>query len=106
MSMTTATRRNAGINQEYGWTPRGNLGGLIDSTEKDMQRLTGGSAADCDSSLKCSLANNPTGTLRTVTRVLHLMNVRDIEKKSHRQALVRAGKKALAMIGEYQGDRP
>lgn len=102
MTMTKAARENAGINQEYGWTPRGNLGGIIDSTEKDMNRLIGGSATDCDSSLKCSLANNPTGTLRTVTRVLHLMNARDIEKKSHRQALVRAGKKALAMIGEYQ----
>jgi len=102
MSMTKAARDNAGITPEAERMPRGSLGGLIDSTEKDMNILIGGSAADCDSSLNCSLARNPAGTLRTVTRVLHLMNVRDIEKKSHRQALVRAGKKALAKIGEYQ----
>ncbi len=77
------------------------LHGLIDATEKDMNRLINSSASDCQSTLDCQLANDPAGTLRRVTSVLHLMNFRDIEKKSHRAALLRAGRKALNQIGEY-----
>lgn len=100
MTMTKAARENAGLTPEAERMPRGNLGGLIDSTEKEMRALISTSAADCDSSLNCSLANNPADALRRVTRVLHQMNALGIEKKSHRQAMVRAGKKALAKIGE------
>lgn len=78
------------------------LHGLIDVTEKDMNSLINSSASDCQSSLNCQLANDSAGTLRRVISVLHMMNFQGIEKKSHRAALLRAGRKALNQIGEYR----
>lgn len=67
---------------------------------KDMNRLLGTSAADCNITIENDLNRDPAEALRTVIRALFHMNNNGIEKKAHRQALVRAGKKALGKIGE------
>lgn len=105
MSMQPATRqefeeglREDGIKQPV----RATLGGLIDKTEDQMTALIGTSASDCAISLNNDAERDPAGTIRKVLSVLHLMNFRGIEKKSHRQAMLRAGRKALNTIGEFQ----
>jgi hypothetical protein len=79
---------------------RAPLGGLIDRTEQQMTALINTSASDCGITLNNDADRDPAGTIRKVLSVLHLMNFRGIEKKSHRQAMLRAGRKALAEIGE------
>lgn len=78
------------------------LCGLIDRTEDQMNALINTSASDCAISLNNDAERYPAGTIRKVLAVLHLMNVRGIERKSHRQAMLRAGRKALNKIGEFQ----
>ena len=67
-----------------------------------MTALLNTSASDCAISLNNDADRDPAGTIRKVLSFLHLMNLRDIEKKSHRQAMLRAGRKALNTIGEFQ----
>lgn len=78
------------------------LCGLIDRTEDQMNALINTSASDCAISLNNDAERDPAGTIRKVLAVLHLMNFRGIERKSHRQAMLRAGRKALNNIGEFQ----
>ena len=105
MSMQPANRqefeeglREDGIHQQQ----MEKLGGLIDSTEKKMNALINTSADDCAISLNNDAERDPAGTIRRVLAVLHLMNLRGIERKSHRHAMLRAGRKALNKIGEFR----
>jgi hypothetical protein len=78
------------------------LCGLIKRTEDQMNALINTSASDCAISLNNDAERDPAGTIRNVLAVLHLMNIRGIERKSHRQAMLRAGRKALNKIGEFK----
>jgi hypothetical protein len=103
MSIQEATRQDfeEGLREDGIRKPvRAPLGGLIDRTEQQMTALINTSASDCAISLNTDADRDPAGTIRKVLSVLHLMNFRGIEKKSHRQAMLRAGRKALAEIGE------
>jgi len=103
MSMQEANRQDfeEGLREDGIRNPAGaTLGDLIDRTEQKMTALINTSASDCAISLNNDAERDPAGTIRKVLSVLHLMNFRGIEKKSHRQAMLRAGRKALAEIGE------
>lgn len=105
MNMQTVTRQEfeEGLREDGVRQPvRGTLGGLIDNTEKEMTALIGTSASDCAISLNNDAERDPSGTVRKVMGVLNLMNARGLEKKSHRQAMLRAGRKALNKIGEFE----
>jgi len=65
-----------------------------------IRSLINTSASDCAITLNNAADRDPAGTIRKVLSVLRLMNFRGIEKKSHRQAMLRAGRKALTEIGE------
>ncbi|WP_228285589.1 hypothetical protein [Marinobacter sp. bablab_jr008] len=106
MSMQTVTRQEfeEGLREDEARTAvRASYGGLIETTqEKEMTALIGTSADDCAISITSHAETEPVETIRKVIRVLELMNSRGIEKKSHRQAMLRAGRKALNKIGEFQ----
>jgi hypothetical protein len=44
--------------------------------------------------------SSPVRTLTKVAETLHYMNANGIEKISHRKALMKAGRKALNVLGE------
>ncbi len=105
MSMQQTTRQEfeEGLRQDGIQNPnRAALGGLIDRTEQQMTALLGTSASDCAITLSNSADRDPSGTVREVLSLLQLMNARGIDKKSHRQAMLRAGRKALSAIGEFR----
>lgn len=64
------------------------------------ENLIGVSAGDCESTLMCRVANNPLDALGLVAKTLQYMNEQRIEKISHRRALVKAGRAALATLAE------
>jgi hypothetical protein len=68
--------------------------------EKEFNRLLGSSCSDCAITMENEVASDPAEALRTALRTLLHMNQKGIQKKAHRQALVRAGRKALGKIGE------
>lgn len=68
--------------------------------EKEINRLLGSSCSDCAITMENDVARDPAEALRTAMRTLLYMNEKGIQKKAHRQALVRAGRKALGIIGE------
>jgi aspartate aminotransferase-like enzyme len=47
-----------------------------------------------------SATTSPVSTLATVAETLHYMNANGIEKISHRKALMKAGRKALNVLGD------
>jgi len=46
------------------------------------------------------VASSPMGALSDVADALNYMNTNGIEKKAHRQALMKAGRAALKKLGE------
>ena len=105
MSMQTVTRQEfeEGLREDGVLQPeRGPLGGLIDMSEKQMTALLGTSADDCSITLSNRAERFPVDTLQKTVNVLSLMNSRGIEKKAHRQAMLRACRKALNKIGEFK----
>lgn len=71
-----------------------------EQNEKELNRLLGSSCSDCAITMENDVNRDPAEALRTALRTLLLMNEKGIQKKAHRQALVRAGRKALGKIGE------
>lgn len=65
-----------------------------------LQRYTGSSADDCRITAGLSADRDPATTLCEISLVLNEMNEHGIEKKSHRQALARAGRLALKRLAE------
>lgn len=63
-------------------------------------RIIGTSASDCETSMMLQAGHSPVKTLNEIAGTLHYMNQHQIEKISHRRALVKAGRKALAVLGE------
>lgn len=90
--------REDGIEQ-----PRPQLTGaeIFSVVEAKMQRLINTSAADCSITLTNSANSNPVETIGEITQVLVMMNHQGIDKKSHRQAMLRAARKAMASLAEY-----
>ena len=62
--------------------------------------LVGTSAEDCSITMQNRVASNPMGALSDVADALDYMNTNGIEKKAHRQALMKAGRAALKKLGE------
>mgnify|MGYP005864403539 CR=1 FL=1 len=62
--------------------------------------VIGTSASDCETSLMTSATTSPVSTLATVAHTLHYMNAKGIDKISHRKALMKAGRKALNVLGQ------
>jgi len=71
--------------------------------EARMTALTNTSASDCAITLDNSATSHPVETIGEVTQLLMMMNHKGIEKKAHRQAMLRAARKALNSIGEFKG---
>ncbi len=63
-------------------------------------QVIGTSASDCETGMMLSATTSPVSTLSTVAQTLHYMNAKGIEKVSHRKALMKAGRKALNVLGE------
>lgn len=62
--------------------------------------LVGTSAEDCGNTMQNRVASSPMGALSDVADALNYMNTNGIEKKAHRQALMKAGRAALKKLGE------
>lgn len=65
-----------------------------------MHKYTGTSASDCGITMDRRVDNCPGTALGEIAQVLLMMNFHCIEKKAHRQALARAGRRALARLAE------
>lgn len=91
--------REDGIDQ-----PRPQLTGaeIFSVVEAKMQRLINTSADDCSITLANSANRNPVETIGEITQVLVMMNHQGIDKKSHRQAMLRAGHRAFAEQAGYK----
>ncbi len=63
-------------------------------------RVIGTSASDWETGMVLSATTSPVSTLATVAQTLHYMNATGIEKISHRKALMKAGRKALNVLGK------
>lgn len=68
--------------------------------ESRMTALINTSASDCAITMDARAERDPVDTIGEVTQLLVMMNHKGIEKKSHRQAMLRAARKALNSIGE------
>lgn len=68
--------------------------------EARMTALINTSASDCAITMDNRAERDPVDTIGEVTQLLVMMNHKGIEKKSHRQAMLRAARKALNSIGE------
>ena len=67
---------------------------------KTPEQVIGTSASDCEVELVLQAGTSPVKVLETVAETLHHMNARGIEKVSHRRALMKAGRKALNVLGD------
>ena len=61
-------------------------------------RLTGTSASDCEITIMNRANSSPMAALAEVANALHHLNVQGLEKKAHRQALLKAGRAALKKL--------
>lgn len=73
---------------------------LLDKSRELMQRYTGTSASDCQVQMNLNADRCPGTALGEIAQILLMMNHHGIEKKAHRQALARAGRKALNKLSE------
>ncbi len=73
---------------------------LTQEQNAESARVIGTSASDCETGMMLSATTSPVSTLATVAQTLHYMNANGIEKISHRKALMKAGRKALNVLGE------
>ena len=64
------------------------------------ENLIGTSASDCEIQMMLSATTSPVSALAAIAEALHYMNSKGIEKTSHRRALLKAGRKALAVMGD------
>lgn len=71
--------------------------------EARMTALINTSASDCAITMDNRATYHPVETIGEATQLLVMMNHKGIEKKSHRQAMLRTARKALNSIGELQG---
>lgn len=67
---------------------------------KSPEQVIGTSASDCETETMLSATTSPVSALATIAETLHHMNAKGIRKISHRKALVKAGRKALAALGD------
>ncbi|AOY88609.1 hypothetical protein BKP64_10765 [Marinobacter salinus] len=72
---------------------------LTQEQRDEAKRVIGTSASDCETGMILSATTSPVSTLATVAETLHYMNANGIEKISHRKALMKAGRKALNVLG-------
>ncbi len=70
--------------------------GMDKVTETEAAKVVGSSASDCEIQMMGQADRNPLSALNAVAGALHYMNSKGVEKISHRRALVKAGRKALA----------
>ena len=73
---------------------------VFDKSKALMQKYTSTSASDCQIQMDLNAEYRPGETLAEIAQILLAMNFHGIEKKSHRQALAKAGRKALAKLSE------
>ncbi|MAM85749.1 hypothetical protein [Marinobacter sp. UBA2678] len=73
---------------------------LTEAQKKRVAMIIGSSAHDCEVSMVLNAGSSPVRTLTEVAETLHYMNANGIEKISHRKALMKAGRKALNVLGE------
>lgn len=74
---------------------------MITQQQREIAKRTiGTSASDCETGLMLSATTSPVSTLEKIALTLHYMNANGIEKVSHRKALMKAGRKALNVLGE------
>ena len=70
-------------------------------TTRTPERVIGSSASDCEIEMMLAAGASPVTTLATVAETLYHMNARGIHKVSHRKALMKAGRKALKLLGDF-----
>lgn len=73
---------------------------MLKADEQRAQRLTGTSASDCEITVMNSVESHPVEVLADVANALCWLNEQRLEKKAHRQALMKAGRAALKKLGE------
>lgn len=76
---------------------------VFDKSKALMNKYTGTSASSCQIQMDLNAENRPGETLGEIAQILLMMNFHGIEKKAHRQALAKAGRKALAKLSEAPG---
>lgn len=72
----------------------------FDESKALMHKYTGTSASDCGIKMDRNVDSCPGKALAEIAQVLMMMNFYQKKQKSHRQALARAGRKALAKLAE------
>ena len=73
---------------------------VIDKSKALMHKYTGSDARSCQIQMDLNAESRPGETLAQIAQILLMMNFHCIEKKAHRQALAKAGRKALAKLSE------
>lgn len=68
--------------------------------DREVTRLLNTSASDCAISVEGMANRQPANALAVVGAALVYMNNHGIGRKSHRQALMKAGRLALKTLGE------
>lgn len=63
-------------------------------------KLIGTSASDCEITAMHRASTSPAEALAEVANALHHLNAQGMDRKSHRQALMKAGRAALKKLGE------
>lgn len=75
------------------------------NTEIDpVENLISTSAEDCRITIMNSVSRDPVRGLQLVATTLDTLNTRGLEKKSHRQSLLKAGRAALKRLGTGPSD--
>lgn len=73
---------------------------MLKADEQRALRLTGTSASDCETTAMHNVESHPVEVLADVANALRFLNEQRVEKKAHRQALMKAGRAALKKLGE------
>jgi len=74
---------------------------MLKADEKRAQKLVGTSASDCQTSIMLSAERTPVEAIADVANALCWLNEQCLEKKAHRQALMKGGRAALKKLGEF-----
>lgn len=67
---------------------------------KTPEQVIGTSASDCELTMMRNASAAPVKALVIIAETLHYMNANNIEKASHRRALMKVGRKALTVLGD------
>lgn len=73
---------------------------LTDDQKALALGLMNTSVSDLEIKMMLKATSRPVDALADVAATLHYMNARNIGKISHRRGLIKAGRKALAVLGE------